>query len=71
MFRHIEMEDLSSAMFDDEETVKNSEGESRHDEKVHGRDSLAVITKKSSPPPQQNLWVIFAENLRYRFGVIA
>ena len=49
VFRDIEMEDLASAMFDDEETVQDPEGEGRHGEEVHGRDGFAVIAKESSP----------------------
>ena len=49
MFRDIEMEDLASTVFDDEETIQDSEGEGRHGEEVHGRDDLAVIAEKSRP----------------------
>ena len=49
MFRDIKMEDLASTMFDDEETIQDSEGEGRHREEVHGRDDLAVIAKESRP----------------------
>ena len=49
MFRDIEMEDPAPTMFDDEETVQDSEGEGGHGEEVHGRDDLAVIAKESRP----------------------
>ena len=49
VFRDVEMEDLPSAVFDDEETVENSEVEGRHGEEVHGRDNFAVIAQKSIP----------------------
>ena len=49
VFRDIEMEDLASNLFDDEQTVQDSEGERRHGEEVHGRDDLAVIAKESRP----------------------
>jgi hypothetical protein len=49
VFRDIEMEDLASTMFDDEETIQNSEDEGRHGEEVHVRDNLVVIAKESRP----------------------
>ena len=49
VFRDVEMEDPASTMFDDEKTIQDSEGESRHGEEVHGRDDLAVIAKESRP----------------------
>ena len=49
MFRDVEMEDPASTMFDDEKTIQDSEGESRHGEEVHRRDDLAVIAKESRP----------------------
>jgi len=49
VFRDIEMDDLASTMFDDEETIQDAEGEGRHGEEVHGRDGLAVIAKESRP----------------------
>jgi hypothetical protein len=51
VFRHIEMEDPASAMLDDEETIQDSERQSRHREEVHGRNDLALIAKESSPKP--------------------
>ena len=49
VFRDVEMEDPASTMFDDEKTIQDSEGESRHGEEVHGRDDLAVIAKENRP----------------------
>jgi hypothetical protein len=49
VFRDVEMEDPASTVFDDEETIQDSEAEGRHDEEVHGRDDLAVIRQESSP----------------------
>jgi len=49
MFRDIEMEDLASTVFNDEETIQDSEGEGRDGEEVHGHDDLAVIAKESRP----------------------
>jgi len=49
VFGDIEMEDLAPTVFDDEETVQDSEGESRHGEEVHSRDDVAMIAKESRP----------------------
>ena len=49
VFRDVEMENLASIVFDDEETIQDSEREGRHGEEVHGRDYLAVIAQESSP----------------------
>ncbi len=49
MIRDIEMEDLPSAVFDDKETVQDSEGESRHGEEVHSRNGFTMIAQESSP----------------------
>jgi len=49
MFCHIEMEDVSAAVFDSKETIQDSEGESRYGEEVRGRDDLAVIARESDP----------------------
>jgi len=43
------MENLASIVFDDEETIQDSEREGRNGEEVHGRDDLAVIAQESSP----------------------
>jgi hypothetical protein len=48
-FGDIEMDDLAPTVFDDEETIHDSEGEGRHGEEVHGRDHIAVIAKESCP----------------------
>jgi hypothetical protein len=47
VFGDIEMKDLAPTVFDDEETVQDWEGESRHGEEVHGRDDVAMIAKES------------------------
>ena len=49
MFRNIDMRDLTPTMFDNKETVQNSEGESRHGEEVHGRNDVSLIAQKHSP----------------------
>jgi len=49
VFRDIEMDDLAPTVFDDEETIQDSEGEGRHGEEVHGHDHIAVIAKESCP----------------------
>ena len=49
MFRDVEMENPASTVFDDEETVQDSEGESWHREEIHGRNGFAVIAQESSP----------------------
>ena len=49
VFRDIEMDDLASTMFDNEETIQDSEGAGRNGEEVHGRDDVAVVTKESRP----------------------
>ena len=49
MFRDVEMENLASIMFDDEETIQDSEGKGRYGEGIHGRDNLAVIAEESRP----------------------
>jgi hypothetical protein len=43
------MEDPASTVFDDEETIQDSEGQGRHSEEVHGHDHIAVILEESSP----------------------
>jgi hypothetical protein len=49
VFRDVEMENLASIVFDDEETIQDSKSEGRHGEEVHGRDDFAVIAQESSP----------------------
>jgi len=49
MFRYIEMEDLASAMFDNEETIQNSKGKCWDGEEIHGCDDLAMISQEGSP----------------------
>jgi hypothetical protein len=49
VFRDVEMENLASIVFDDEETIRDWEREDRHGEEIHGRDDLAVIAQESSP----------------------
>jgi hypothetical protein len=49
MFCHIKIENSAPAVFDDEETVQNSEVEGRHGEEIHGRDDLSMIAQKDSP----------------------
>ena len=47
VFRDVEMKDPASTVFDNEETVQDSKGESGHREEVHGR--APVIAQESSP----------------------
>ncbi len=49
VFRDVEMENFASTMFDDEETIQNSEGEGRYGKEVHRGDDLTVITQESPP----------------------
>ncbi len=49
VFRDIEMEDLASTVFPDEETMQDPQGQGRHGEKVHGGDGVAVIAQESCP----------------------
>ena len=49
MFGHIEMDDLTSAVFDQEKAAQHAKGQSGHGEEVHGREDVAVIVQKSSP----------------------
>ena len=49
MFRNIEMENPAAAVFDDKETIQNSEGESRHGEKIHGRNKVSMVAQKGRP----------------------
>jgi hypothetical protein len=49
VFRDIQMEYPASTVFDNEETIQDSEGEVRHGDKIHGHDDIAVIAKESCP----------------------
>jgi len=49
VFRDIEMDYPASTVFDDDETIQDSEGQGQHSEEVHGHDHIAVILQKSSP----------------------
>ena len=49
VFGDIEMDDLAPTVFDDEETIQDSEAEGGHGEEIHGRDHIAVIAKESCP----------------------
>ena len=49
VFCHIEMEDLASAMFDDEEAIQNLKGECWNGKGIHGCDDLAMIAQEGSP----------------------
>ena len=49
MFRDIEMENLASAVFDNEKAVQHAKSQSRHGEEVHGRDDVSVIAEESRP----------------------
>jgi hypothetical protein len=43
------MDDLASAMFDDEETIQNSKGECSDGEETHGCDDFLVFAQEGSP----------------------
>jgi hypothetical protein len=47
--RHRSVEDPASTVFDDEETVQDSEGGAWHGEEVRGRNGFAVIVQESRP----------------------
>lgn len=49
VFRDIEMENLASAVFDNEEAVQHTKSQSRDGEEVHGRDDVSVIAEESRP----------------------
>ena len=49
MLCNIEMEDLASAMFNDEAAIQDSEREGWHGEEIHCCDELTMIANKSSP----------------------
>jgi hypothetical protein len=49
MVRDITMNNLTATMLDDEETIKDSEGERWHGKEVHGRNDTAVIAQESNP----------------------
>ena len=49
MFRDIEMENLASAVFDNEKAIQHAKGQSQHGEEVHGRDDVPVIAEESRP----------------------
>ena len=46
---NIEVEDAPTVVAEDEEAVQEIEGEGGNCEEVHGRDGLAMITKKGPP----------------------
>ena len=49
MLGYIKVKDLSSAMFDDKETIQDSKGEGWHSEEIHGRDDVSMIAQKCGP----------------------
>jgi hypothetical protein len=49
MFRDIEMDDFATIVFDDEEAIQDSKGESRHGEEVHGRNGFSVVAQEGWP----------------------
>jgi hypothetical protein len=48
---HVAVENLPPIVADDEETVQNSKGQSRHGKEIHRSDCLAVVAKKCQPAP--------------------
>src|SRR5271166_2363515 len=49
---HVAVENLPPIVADDEETVQNSKGQSRHGEEIHRSDCFAVVAKKCQPAPR-------------------
>jgi len=49
MTGHVEVQDPTPSVFQDEEAVQQSEGHARHGEEVEGDDHLAVILEKRQP----------------------
>ena len=49
VFGDIKMEDASPAVFDDEETIQDLEGESRYGKEVHGRNNVSMVAQKGCP----------------------
>jgi len=49
VFCDIEMENLASAMFDNEKAVQHAKSQSRQGEEVHGRDDVSVIAEERRP----------------------
>ena len=45
VFRDIEMDYPASTVFDDKETIQDSEGQGWHCKEVHGRDYFAVVAQ--------------------------
>jgi hypothetical protein len=57
MSRYIVMQDPTTPVLDDEETVQHSESRSRHGEEVKSDDGLAVIAKKGQPLSALDDWL--------------
>ena len=49
MPRHVEVQNSSPVMRNDEEAVENSKSERRHGEEIHGGDGFSVIAQKRCP----------------------
>lgn len=49
MFGHIEVEDSSTVMRDDEKAVESANRERRHGKEIHGGDCFRVIAQKRRP----------------------
>jgi hypothetical protein len=47
--RHIEMQDLTPVVADDEKTVQNTKSERWDDEKVHRSNGLAMVSEERQP----------------------
>ena len=48
---HVAVQNFPPVVADDEETVQNSKGQSRHSEEVHGSDCSTMVAKKYQPTP--------------------
>src|ERR1039458_5303952 len=49
---HVAVQNFPPVVADDEETVQNSKGQSRHSEEVHGSDCFTMVAKKYQPTPE-------------------
>src|ERR1019366_1688050 len=47
---HVAVQNFPPVMADDEETVQNSKGQSRHSEEVHGSDCFTMVAMKNMWP---------------------
>src|SRR5580700_1274766 len=53
MSSHVEMQDATPVMCNDEEAAENAEGKRRRNEEIHRSNRLAMIIQKSEPLPRR------------------